>query len=575
MADNYEIIPAVKQPDLTDRCLNVAAYCRVSTEHDEQINSLEAQQKFFLSLIKKNPNWKFVGLFADKGKSGTSRKQRKEFNHLIAMAERGEVDLILAKEVSRFGRNVVDTCGIARDLAEKGVYIRFTTDELTTDNAHDMAILTDRAAQAERESVETSKRVKWGQMEAMKQGIVFGRDLLGYHVQNGELSINYEEAPIVQMIYRLYLNGDGTHVIARKLQEAGYRPMNPDGKAKFKNGWSNTVILRVLRNEKYCGDLLQKKTFTPNALTHKKKYNRGEEDMVLLRDHHEPIIDREAWEAVQKELARRSPSSEQKSKHSNRYWCSGKIVCGICGGKYVSHVKKLKTTDRIHKTWQCFAAVNHGKAKRVTCGGKEMEVGCDNRQVNERVLRAAIQMLLDYIADYREELKAELLAEIQTVKSVSEIQQDKPQKAKLEKELAILTNRLKGLRNMRADGEISADEFAESKQEYEKEIQSLRDELTSLEDTQETQQAEAANRLQAYIDAIDEILSFSSEESNECIYKVVTEQIIVYPDHVLEVKLTCLPYSVRMHYVTSGRGEGYTIHFDSVKPRQEVSNETT
>ena len=188
-----------------------------------------------------------------------------------------------------------------------------------------------------------------GQKRRMEQGIVFGRDLIGYNVRNGELAINEEEVPIVRAIFHKYTNeGKGTHVIARELTEEGLRP-------KRVKLWSANVILRVLRNEKYVGDLCQKKTFTPNYLTHAKKYNRGNEEMVYLKDHHEPIIDRDLWNRTQEELLRRAPTEEMKSKHSNRYWCSGKLYCEMCGQRYVSRTKKLKN-GTTYKAWRCYAA---------------------------------------------------------------------------------------------------------------------------------------------------------------------------------------------------------------------------
>ena len=160
--------------------------------------------------------------------------------------------------------------------------------------------LTIMASNAQEESRKTSERVKWGQKRQMEKGVVFGRSLLGYIVDNGKISINQEEVPIVKKIFHKYtIEGKGTHVIARELLEEGIEP-------KRVKKWSNTVILRVLRNEKYVGDLCQKKTITPDYLTHKKKYNRGEEEMVYIKDHHEPIISRELWKATQEELKRRA-----------------------------------------------------------------------------------------------------------------------------------------------------------------------------------------------------------------------------------------------------------------------------
>ena len=194
---------------------------------------------------------------------------------------------------------------------------------------------------------------------------MFGRDMLGYDVHGGKLLINDNGAEIVRLIFHKYVNeGKGTHTIARELLEAGIQT------ATYMKQWSNTVILRILRNEKYCGDLVQKKTITPNYLTHEKKYNRGEEEYVIIRDHHQPIIGRELFERAQTEMARRSPSEEQKTKHSNRYCFSGKIKCGVCGCSFVSRSKRRKDAST-YKSWRCYEGVRNAGCSCPSLGDED------------------------------------------------------------------------------------------------------------------------------------------------------------------------------------------------------------
>ena len=297
--------------------IRVAAYARVSSDKDDQLNSLENQKSFFADYIKSRVEWEFVGVYWDEGISGTQTIKRTGFNNMIADAMNKKIDLIITKEVTRFARNTVDTLWHARELKERGVGIIFILDNIDTRDADSEYRLTIMASNAQEESRKTSERVKWGQRRQMEKGVVFGRDLLGYTVKNGILHINPEEVPVVKAIFHKYTNeGKGTHVIARELLEEGMQP-------KRVKLWSNVVILRVLRNEKYVGDLCQKKTITPNYLTHKKKYNRGEEDMIYLKDHHEPIISRDLCNRTQEELNRLSKmTKEQKIKYSNLHWCS-------------------------------------------------------------------------------------------------------------------------------------------------------------------------------------------------------------------------------------------------------------
>ncbi len=277
-----------------------AAYCRVSTDSFDQINSFESQKRFFKEYIEKNPDWSLTEIYADKGLTGTSTKKRKAFNQMIADARAGRFSLILTKEVSRFARNTVDTLQYTRELKRLGIGVYFMNDNINTLDPDAELRLTIMASIAQEESRKTSERVKWGQRRRMERGVVFGRDMLGYDVRNGKLFVNPRGAEVVRLIFDKFVNeGKSTYKIARELSEAGYKTVMGN------DVWSNTVVLKILRNEKYCGDLVQKKTFTPDYLTHEKKYNHGEEEMVILRDHHEPIVSRDMWESAQERLRSR------------------------------------------------------------------------------------------------------------------------------------------------------------------------------------------------------------------------------------------------------------------------------
>lgn len=268
----------------------VAAYCRISTAKENQANSFENQQRYFQHYIKNNPDWELHEIFADEGISGTNTKKRREFNRMINTAKQGHIDLIITKEISRFARNIFDSIYYTRELKRYGVAVFFLNDGIYTLDKDAELRLALLSSIAQEESRKTSERVKWGQRQRMEQGIVFGRSMLGYDVYNGQLFINSEGAEIVKNIFEKFVvEGKGTCKIARELNEKKIPSMH--GKT-----WSNSVILRILRNEKYCGDLVQKKTFTPDYLSHKKKYNNGEEDFIVIKNHHEAIISRELFE---------------------------------------------------------------------------------------------------------------------------------------------------------------------------------------------------------------------------------------------------------------------------------------
>lgn len=397
--NRYERLNQERQ--LVDTKRKVAAYCRVSTDHEDQANSFESQQRYFRQYIERNPDWELYGVFADEGISGTNTKKRKEFNRMIACAKNGEFDLIITKEISRFARNTLDSIYYTRDLKKHGVGVIFMNDNINTLDGDAELRLAIMSSIAQEESRKTSERVKWGQKRRMEQGVVFGRSMLGYDVRGGKMYVNEDGAKIVRLIFHKFVNeGKGTHVIARELQEAGIRPMRV-------KEWQNTVILRIIRNEKYCGDLVQKKTYTPDFLSHEKKYNRGQEEFIIIKDHHEPIISRELFEEANRILDERSFSQAGRTKYSNRYPFSGKIKCGCCGGGCVARYKSRKDGSH-YKAWRCHEAAKNGSPHIDKEGN---QVGCIGLSIrNEDAMH--IMYLVTTALKYNKEKVAENLVSV-------------------------------------------------------------------------------------------------------------------------------------------------------------------
>ena len=525
--------------------LRVAAYARVSTEKDDQANSLASQKNYFANYISNQSNMELSKVYFDEGISGTQTRKRAGFNQMIQDALGGKFNLILTKEVSRFARNPIDTLSYTRKLKEAGIGVIFTIDNIDTRDSDGELRLTIMASLAQEESRKTSERVKWGQQRCMEQGVVFGRDMLGYTVKNGILSINPEEVPVVKAIFHKYTNeGKGTHVIARELIEEGLRP-------KRISLWSNTVILRILRNEKYVGDLCQKKTFTPDYLTHKKKYNRGNEEKIYIKDHHEAIIDRDLWNRTQAELKRRSPSTVQKSRHSNRYWCSGKICCGECGSRFVSRTKKL--TAGTYKAWRCYRAANHGILK-TDADGKE--IGCNNNSINERALLTCMKYCANLICQNRKQLRREILSDLQAVcgEAVTSIDEDKIRQ-KME---AIEEKKRKSFDAM-LEGMLTKEDLKKQTEWYDNELSRLQSLIAENEQNskQYSRQKEQMDDLEK---TLDEILSF--HEENELLYREILEKIVVYREsergcNRLVVWFKSLPFGMRLKIKSVGAGEEY------------------
>lgn len=521
--------------------LRVAAYARVSTDNDDQANSLDNQRTYFASYITRHEGWQLVNVFYDEGISGTQTKKRKGFMEMITEAESGEIDLIITKEVSRFARNTVDTLSYTRELKKFGVGVIFTLDNIDTRQSDGEFRLTIMASIAQEESRKTSERVKWGQRRQMEKGVVFGRDLLGYTVKDGKLYVNEEEAEIVRAIFHKYTNeGKGTHVIARELQEEGMRP-------KRIALWSNVVILRVLKNEKYVGDLMQKKTITPDYLTHKKKYNRGEENMVYIKEHHEPIISRDLWERTQEELLRRSPSEKQKSKYSNRYWCSGKVFCAECGRRYISRIRKRKDGSA-SKTWRCIAAAQYGRKKQDADG---KEIGCDNTSVNEESLKTCMNYCISLIQSERESLKKEILEEINYIRKKQDQTLDVK---KLEKQIDQIAFKKTKAIDLMLGGIISKEDLQSQTEWYNEKLEHLNKELTDAKCREKLDNSQT-DIMEQYIKALDDIMDIHGD--NELIYKEILERIDLHKGNILDIWLKEIPVGIRLKIKTSGKKASY------------------
>ena len=522
---------------MKENILRVAAYARVSTDKEDQTNSLLSQRSYFADYITHHEGWKLSEVYYDEGISGTQIKKRFGFKQMIQDALNGEVDLIITKEVARFARNTVDTLSYTRKLKSAGVGVIFTIDNIDTRDADGELRLTIMASIAQEESRKTSERVKWGQKRRMEKGVVFGRDLLGYTVQNGQLHINNEEVPIVQAIFHKYTNeGKGTWTIAKELLAEGMRP-------KRIALWSNVVILRVLRNEKYVGDLCQKKTYTPDYLTHAKKYNRGEEETVYLKEHHEPIIDRDLWNRTQEELERRSPSEERKSKHSNRYWCSGKIRCAECGSRYVSRTKKLKNGD-VYKAWRCYAAANHGAKKQDADGN---EIGCNNSSINDRSLKTCMNYCITLVQGERDSLKKEILKEISQLQKTTA---KKVNSKKIRKKIDNLEMKKRKAIDLMIDGLISKEDLQNQTEWYNEELEKLNTQLTDAlqKDKLDSRQV---NNMEQYVKALDEIMEMDG--NNEDVYKEVLDHIEIHKGNIVDVWLKSIPVGIRLKIKVTGK----------------------
>ncbi len=520
----YELLNQERKMQETKK--RVAAYCRVSTDNEDQANSFESQQRYFRQYIERNPDWELYAIFADEGISGTNTKKRKEFNRMIECAKNGDFDLIITKEISRFARNTLDSIFYTRDLKKHGVGVIFLNDNINTLDGDAELRLAIMSSIAQEESRKTSERVKWGQKRQMEQGVVFGRSMLGYDVKDGKMTINEDGAKIVRLIFHKFVDeGKGTHVIARELREEGIEPMRV-------KEWQNTVILRVIRNEKYCGDLVQKKTYTPDFLSHEKKYNRGQEEFVIIKDHHEPIISRELFDKAKRILDAKSLSQEGKAKHSNRYPFSGKIKCGRCGASYVARYKTRKDGSR-YKAWRCYEAANHGRPHIDKAGN---QVGCSGESIRNEDAIYLLYLVCRELKINRQKVVDNLT---KTIDAVMRIDLTGTSTSALSEKIEEAKKKRTGLIDLYTSGDIDKTEFTALRAKYDEDIEKLKSMAEGIEQ-QQTMILKQQELTADIKNAIDELINGIQYEDEY--YTQILDKMVINDKNHIDVYLKMLPH---------------------------------
>lgn len=509
-----------------NKVIRVAAYCRVSTDKTDQTNSLESQKRYFNEYINRNPLWKLYNIYVDDGISGTNTKKRAAFNQMIKDAKCGNFDLIITKEISRFARNILDSICYTRELKAIGVGVIFLNDNINTlDNDAEMR-LAFLSTMAQEESRKTSERVKWGLRRQMENGVVLGRDMLGYDVRNGKLIVNEEGARTVRLIYHKFLDeGKGAHRIAKELREEGIKTSS-----RMKD-WSYTVILRILRNEKYCGDLVQQKTYTPDYLTHQKKRNHGEVETVTIRDHHEPIISRKRFEAVQRELERRKPSQSTVGTFANRYALSGKIVCAECGARFVRRQKKRKD-GTFNVKWVCAESQKNGGNHKDKDGEN---AGCTANSISDKDIKELLQRVTACAMSGRKDVTVRL---IDTVESVVKTVGDNDNTILLRKEIERCEEKKKKLLDMCLNGYIKAQEYKNAYDSLESQINDLEKKLIKEKSCVKTRGGKEKNirDIKEYAQSISR-----GEEWSDAFYRNIVDKIVVTKGRKADIYLRQMP----------------------------------
>jgi len=485
MAKNVITIPATRSrftyaPISEQKKRKVAGYARVSTDHEDQINSYEAQMDYYTNYIKSRDDWEFVSVYADEGITGCNTIHRSGFRAMVDDALAGKIDLIITKSVSRFARNTVDSLTTIRKLKESGTECYFEKENIWTFDSKGELLITIMSSLAQEESRSISENCTWGQRKRFQDGKVtvpFGR-FLGYdRGEDGNLVINEKQAVIVRRIYGLFLQGKTPYAIAKQLTDEGIP--TPGGKKV----WGKSTVESILTNEKYKGDALLQKVYTTDFLTKIKKKNEGEVPQYYVEGNHAAIIPPAQFDRVQKEMLKRRGDLD---RHGCVSIFSSKIKCGDCGSFYGAKV--WHSTDKYRRViWRC----NH----KYSDGQK-----CTTPHLDEETIKELYIKALWLLGNER----GEIIAAFQTVKDVMYDTSDmEKERAALQEELVVVTELLEQCISENAH-------IAQNQTEYQKKYDALANRYDRTKERLDKVNDDIASR-QAKCSMIEEFLKNLAE----------------------------------------------------------------
>lgn len=519
------VIPAKPRQEIVGRQsvngekpkLRVAAYARVSTDHEEQESSYEAQVKHFTEYITQREDWQLAGIYADPGLSGKNIK-RPQFQKLMRDCEQGKIDRIITKSVSRFARNTLDCVKCVRKLKEKGIGVYFEKENLDTLQEGSEFVLTIMASLAEEESRSISNNIRWSVKKKFENGklLMSTAHFLGYEMENGVLKIIPEQAMIVRRIYAEFLDGYSLKEICEGLERDGI--LSPSGKTK----WHATTVASILTNEKYKGDCHLQKTYLPDFLSPHRIKNEGQADSYYVEDSHAAIISKEMFDMVQQERMNRknlrSGSATGKGKFSGKYAFSGMIICGECGETYRRH--QQYSGDKKYYIWVCKTHENTGKGN------------CPAKPIKEKALEEAFVRALNRLMENSQEILDEvrLAAETEITDSCEAAVEE------VQKQIEEAKNALATLLQKRSIGLITPEEYEAQSKKLKNDIDMLnfRKEATLTE--QSTMQL-AEYRTAAVVDLLTN--GTMLQEFDKVIFKSLVKRITVLNRQEIEIEFEC------------------------------------
>lgn len=533
--------------------LRVCAYCRVSTDNEEQLNSYQSQLKYYDEKINSKSEWQFAGIYADEAITGTLDFKRTEFMRMIADAMSGKIDMILTKSISRFARNTLDTLKYVRMLREKNIAILFEEENLNTTTGAGELMLTILSTMAQQESENISSHVLLGLKMKKDRGELIGYNGCygyNYNIQTKEITINEDEASIVKYMFERYVEGIGSSTIAKELTARGIK--TPKGGTK----WCESTIRGILKNEKYIGDVLMGKTFTIDPISHKRLSNLGEVDKHYYKEHHEPIISKELFNRVQEIRTKRAGNREtgrRNDNYSKKYPFSSKIYCVFCGSLLTR--RNWNANRSCEKAvWQCIKRAKQGKEECPHCKAIAEEIIEDCFVQGYRILcndnRKIIETFLEKIENILKENTTETLV------------------SKLEKDKEKINKKLNNLLELNLEGRINKEQYTLKFDELDTELIKIDSKIQSL--LKETNRTESIkqrlNKFKSLFKNIDIMPKF-----DKVVFECLIDKVIIGE---IQEEGTIKPYTIRF-ICKNGSEINCRDEFTATSNKQHSNNTAT
>lgn len=492
LARKLTIIPA-NTPEVIK--LRVAAYCRVSTDSKDQLNSFAAQYAYYTSLISNQENWTLVDIYADEGITGTSAEKREDFKRLIDDCRRGLIDKVYTKSISRFARNTKDCLEVIREMKAMGIGVVFEEQHIDTSIVSGEMLTAVFAACAQAESESISKNMRWSYQKRMESGrFITCRAPFGYELLDGKLVIEENEALVVRKIFDMFLSGWNTIEISKEISKLGIKAS--EGSMQ----WKPTSIIYILQNEKYIGDSLVQKTFSTETIPYEKKLNKGERQQLYISNTHPAIIDRKTFEMVQLLYKSKRPQITGKSK--NKYCFTGLLYCGYCG------TVCRRTISSNTAYWVCNC---HNR------GGS-----CLARPIRETQIYSAFLRLYYKLKHNGLEILTAMVEDLEVVRERMMLWS--PDIIEINKRISSVTSQSHKLSLLNQQGAVDSDIFISKSNQLAEQLQSAKREKERLLQKQDD---DVLRKTREIIDALqcgpDFLESFDAELFHELIEKIIVE----------------------------------------------------